>query len=180
MGLLTGKLLGHHKYQHSFLTGLLIPKGPGTSVNEYNGVGVDHWYRARSHYHGKRNPWIFLGLFFALRILFDSRECFRYVTKHMRREKHGHRDIAAEKVDAGPEENTRLMKEYAMAHPEVDAVGVTRMTDEYRYEGIEEGNQYPWIIVVARAMKYDEIAKNLEGDFSRVLTQVMHSVAQKG
>ncbi|MAU40184.1 MAG: hypothetical protein CMF31_01030 [Kordiimonas sp.] len=171
MGIFSGKIVGYHQYKRSLVAQLLIPSG--VNPNDYNGVGVSEWSQAKSHYHGEKHPWLRFTLFFALKALFGTPKLFKIAQSHRRREKEGHVPIADLKLEASAEENVSGLKKYALQHPEVDVIGITRMKDEYRYQGINEGNQYPWIIVVARAMDYEIFSENLKHNFDTAVTQVM-------
>ena len=63
---------------------------------------------------------------------------------------------AAQRTEQTPEENARAVKDFALAH-EGDDVGITAMDPLYVYEGYELND--PWVIIIANAMPYDELAQ---------------------
>ncbi len=65
-------------------------------------------------------------------------------------------DLAAEKQEDTPENWSRRIKEFALAN-ESDLIGITRIKDEWIYEGHEVDDK--WIIVVGIAMDQRELAK---------------------
>lgn len=62
----------------------------------------------------------------------------------------------AEKLEQTPGENAHAVKNFALAH-EGDDVGITAMDPLYVYEGYELND--PWVIIIANAMPYDELAQ---------------------
>jgi ferredoxin len=63
---------------------------------------------------------------------------------------------AAERAQKSPEEWSRVLKDFALAH-EGDLVGITPMDPMYTYEGYSI--DAPWIIMIGVSMDYDELAK---------------------
>ncbi len=172
MGFFVGKELGPNRYKPSVLTSWLIPKG--ASGNTYNGLGDTKVSRARPQMHGpEKHPWTKVVAMFLFRTTIGSPVSAVASIKHMWREKFGHIDIAAQRQQGTPESFTAALKEEALKHAEVEIVGIARMREEWRFQGHDDIADLPWIVVTGRSMDYEALAKNMQGDFSSALAQVI-------
>ena len=152
------------------------------SGNDYNGLGRKDVYRALPQFHSPTpHPWFKVTALFFFRTMGGNFNTVISAVKHKWREVTGHVPVADEVVRKSPEEFTAEVKKIALAHPEVEVVGITRMKDEYRFEG-HDSSQYKWVITVGRSMDYDSLARNLKGDFSSAITQVIggYELTQRG
>lgn len=147
---------------------------PETSGNDFNRVGATDSKRPDPPFHGTvQHPWKWLMIYFLMRCYFGNFGALKSWTIHWFREYFGHRRISRERVSGSAEEFTARLKEEAMAHPEVEAVGIAPMRDEYYYDTFPT-TDLPWVIMLARKMDYDKLSLNLtERNFDQALKEVI-------
>ncbi|MAU40137.1 MAG: ortho-chlorophenol reductive dehalogenase [Kordiimonas sp.] len=171
MGFFVGKQVRHHEYEPSVLTKWCIPEG--VSGNTFNGLGRKDVYRAWPQMHGtEKHPWMSIVYMFLFRSYMGSLSAAISFFTHAIRDKIGHKKIADVRIEKTPEEFTAALKKKALAHEEVEVVGVTRMRKDWMFEN-QENLSAKYVVVLARSMDYDLLAKNLGGDFSSAITQVI-------
>jgi len=171
MGLFKGILRGKHDYQPSLLGRRFWPDH--LSGNDINRLGQREVTRPDPSFMPfADNPLSSYMNWFHANAIFATWKTLLLVTRHSLRTRFGHRPMAKTQVDESAESFTRRMKEFALQHPQVDIIGVTRFRPEYCYEGT--GNpRYPWVIIIGRAMDYEKLARNMDLDFSDTIDQVI-------
>lgn len=131
---------------------------PDVSGNTLNGVGESerrrptplYWFDPDTIPHGGLQKYFYEN---ASRLSAKRRE-----TSQME-ERRGPKEldpVAPRRMEDSPGNWSRKVKEFALAH-EADLVGITRMKDEWVFEGHEVREQ--WIIVMGVAMDQRELAK---------------------
>ena len=171
MGLFKGVLRGKHDYQPSLIGRWLWPDH--LSGNDVNGRGQRELTRPDpSLMPFAKHPISTYMNWFHANAIFATWKTLLLVTRHSLRTRFGHRSKAKSRGNESADTFTARMKEFALQHPQVDIVGVTQFKREYCYEGTGDP-QYPWVIIIGRAMDYEKLALNLDYDFSHTIDQVI-------
>ena len=171
MGLFRGIERGKHDFQQSLIGRWLWPEH--LSGNDVNRLGQRAVSRPDPSFMPfAKHPLSTYMNWFHVNAIFASWKTLGIVIRHSMRTRFGHRSIAKSQGKETPEAFTSKMKEFALKHPQVDIVGVTRYKPEYRYEGTGEP-PYPWVIIIGRAMDYEKLSLNLDRDFSHTIEQVI-------
>ena len=170
MGLFTGR-----EVEGGYIPGLisrwLIPEESG---NDFNRVGAPDSKRPDPPFHGTvQHPWKWMMIHFLIRCYFGNFGALKSWTIHWLRELFGHKPVSAERVVGTAEDFTAQVKQQALAHPEVEAVGISPMRAEYYYDSFPT-TDLPWVITLARRMDYDNLSLNLtERNFDYALREVI-------
>ena len=173
MGLFVGEQLGPHNYKPAWITRWLFPKGLSGNGPSGNGVGIKEKSQPVNFLTGsERKAWLPLGLVFLFRCYLGNFNTFRSFIIYNWREKFGHVKIADQKANKTAAEFKADLKEFTKDHPQIDILGVARMNPDWMFQGMHApfGD---WVVVIAKAMDYDELAHNLKGDFTPALKQVI-------
>ena len=171
MGLFKGLLRGKHDYEPAQIGRWLWPEH--LSGNDVNRLGQRELTRPDPSFMPfADNPISTYMNWFHANAIFATWKTLLLVTRHSLRTRFGLRSKAKVRANESADAFTARMKEFALQHPEVDIVGVTRFKPEYCYEGTGDP-QYPWVIVIGRAMDYEKLALNLDYDFSHTIDQVI-------
>ena len=175
MGYYNGHLAEHGHYIPSTLTDRALPDK--TVGNRLNGLGEakvrrpSRMFPAPGDKSHPLNKWLLLWAF----RLFTStwRTGFHMILDLV----HTHirpRRINPRKIHDSPENFTRRLKEYALSLPDVDIIGITNMKEEYIYQEDSTApfKKFKWVVMIGRAMDYEQAKKNLDGDFTSTVAQV--------
>ena len=170
MGLFSGQEV-EGGYIPGAISRRLIPESSG---NDFNRVGAQDTKRPDPPFHGTvQHPWKWMMIYFLARCYFGNFGALKSWTVHWFRELFGHRHVSPKRVAGTTEEFTARVREEAMAHPEVEAVGIAPMLDEYYYDTFPT-TDLPWVITLARRMDYDKLSLNLtERNFDQALKEVI-------
>ncbi len=165
-----GFLYGHQTadgYQPSWLHNYLKPDITG---NEINGLGETEKRPATPVYHRRshRHPWYWVQESFYGRQMWDMVQG-RIIFRSWLMDRLGHRPIAHQKIEDTPTNWSRTVKEIAVAHPQCDIVGITKVTPDLIFDRDNQLGlvKHPWIIVLGRSMDYKKLSKNLDKDDGR-------------
>ena len=160
MGFLVGSETAEG-YVPSLLFRLLRPR---TSGNTINGLGETRRRRPTPVYHrfDFLHPWIVEGAtFIARKLLINKHRPYFIRTVQMART--GHIPVAAARVDDTAENWTRQIREFALAQPGCDVIGIAALDPLWVFDRdrIDARN----VILVGYRMDYDQFAHSLKGRF---------------
>lgn len=175
MGFFTGEMTEEGEFVPSRLTDWAMPdKRAGAIIN---GVGEGKVRRTQPLFplHGgeghRRLKW--WGRLWTTRLLLRTWRTGYHMALDMMHSRFRYRKVAKTKVEATAEAFTEQLKVLALAHDDVDIVGITLLKPDYLYEGETYlTDRYHWLVLLGRAMDYDEASKNLQGDFTPTVKQV--------
>lgn len=161
MGLLKGREF-EGGYQPSLLHRLLKPKISGNTIN---GLGETEprlptpVYHRRYHWH----PWFLVQESFYAREYWDPVQA-KIMFKSMRMDHQGFRPIAGDKESDSPGNWAQRVKKKALEHPDAHIAGIAAVTPELLFDREHQLNEItePWIIVIGRAMDYEQLSRNLD------------------
>jgi len=170
MGLFRGREVDGG-YIPGLISRWLIPEESG---NDFNRVGAAEAKRVDPPFHGAvKHPWKWMMIYFLVRCYFGNFGALKSWTIHWFRELFGHKRVNPVRIEGTAEEFTARLKQEAMAHPEVEAVGIAPMRAEYYYSSFP-ATELPWVITLARRMDYDKLSLNLtERNFDQALQEVI-------
>ncbi|MGH8188374.1 MAG: 4Fe-4S dicluster domain-containing protein [Steroidobacteraceae bacterium] len=154
MGIILGSR-GKRGYKPPLLHKLLKPRMPGNAIN---GLGEHTPRRPRPVYHFRETPGVKLHFKWVQQLFYtrmSRHPNFRQRIEDRRANIYRPLpQIARRRVDHTPQEWTHDVKAFALSH-EADLVGITRMREDWVYEGFEI--KQPWIIMEGVAQNYDRI-----------------------
>lgn len=171
MGLFVGRL-NSGRYEPSWLFKLLRPRISGNTIN---GLGESRCRRPTPPYHRVdfHHPWSLVQWSFYLFQALFRREQTRLINRSRALSKRGFVPVASRQKSDSAESWTDKVKEVALQPPAVSAVGIAALDREWVFDRdeIEE----PWVIVLAGFMDFDNLSKNLEGDYDAGNTEVLRA-----
>jgi epoxyqueuosine reductase len=142
-------------YKQSLLHRLLKPRMPGNTIN---GLGERIARRPRPVYHFRETPGVKLPHKWVQQLFYtrmSRHPNFRQRIEDRRANIYRPLPpIAQRQVENTPQEWARQVKAFALTN-EADVVGITRMREDWVYEGFEI--KQPWIIMEGVAQDYDRI-----------------------
>jgi len=171
VGLFVGELKADG-YQPSLLFRLLRPEISGNAIN---GLGEARRRRPTPVYHrlDHRHPWSWVQLTFYLPQALFRRAQAAVIRRSIALDKSGLEPIAAARQEDSPEGWSARVKEAALADPSVDVVGIARVDPMWVFDRDEVSE--PWIIVLGCAMQFDELKRNLDGEYDEANTEVLRT-----
>jgi Pyruvate/2-oxoacid:ferredoxin oxidoreductase delta subunit len=171
VGLFVGELQDGG-YEPSLLFRLLRPKISG---NVINGLGEAQRRRPTPVYHrlDHRHPWSWVQLTFYLPQALFRRAQAAVISRSIALDKAGFEPITATRREDSPESWSARVKEAALGDPAVGAVGIARVDPLWVFDRDEVTE--PWIIVLGCAMEFDELKRNLDGEYDAANTEVLRT-----